>query len=200
MKPLAIALAAALLALQPQPGRARAPEAAPSEAPSEALIDRFVAVLPDREELQTRSIGIDAAELKRLADLNPGKEPQVRAILEANLACSGEAVTAGALRMVRTIARNLGEAKVKSLIRFYGGPDFAAFSTLATRMEGNATPNAEDKAAMAKLVETYPLQAFHDQLNRAGQIIGADEGFMAAAIECASEQMAAFEAAGLKSY
>ncbi|HEY0131863.1 MAG TPA: hypothetical protein VGB57_10710 [Allosphingosinicella sp.] len=195
MKLLAFA-AAALLALQAQPGGAQAPQAAPSEA----LVDRFLAVLPDREEIQTRSSDIDAGELKALIALNPGKEAKVRAILQANLACSGEAVSAGTLRMLRTVARDLGEARLKRLIAFYEGPDFAAFKALGTRMEGNPTPSAEDKAAMAKLMEAYPLQAYYEGLNRAPDIIATDEGFMSAAVKCASEQMAALEAAGLKSH
>lgn len=195
MKPFAIA-AFALLALQAQSALAQPPEAAPSEA----LVDRFLAVLPDKEELKTRSTDIDAGELQALVALNPGKEAQVRAILQSNLACSGEAVSVGAVRMLRTVARNLGEARLKKLIGFYEGPDFAAFAALAVRMGGNATPSAQDKAAMAKLMEAYPLQAYQDGLGRAGAIIAADEGFIAAATRCASEQIEALEAAGLKSH
>jgi hypothetical protein len=195
MKLLAIA-AAGLIALQAQPAPAQPAQAAPSEA----LIDRFIAAIPDREEIQARSTDIDSGELKALVALNPGKEAQVRAILQANLACSGEAVTAGTLRMLRTVARDLGEARLKRLIAFYEGPDFAAFSALGTRMEGNPNPSAEDKAAMTKLMEAYPLQAYIDGMGRAPEIIAADEGFMSAAVKCASEQMAALEAAGLKSH
>jgi hypothetical protein len=195
MKPLAIALAA-LLALQSQPGPAQAPAAAPGEA----LVDRFIAVLPDRDEISSAAGEIDSAELSRLAALNPGKEAQVRAVLQANLACTGPAITAGSLRMLRTIARNLGEARVQKLVSFYTGPDYAAFGALAARMEGKASPDAADSAAMARLMGTYPLQAFHEQLSRAEEIIAADPGFMTAAMECASEQMEALEAAGLKSY
>lgn len=195
MKPLAIAAAFALLALQPQPGFAQAPEAAPSEA----LIDRFIAVLPDREALSEAGEEIDPGEMSRLAALNPGKEAQVRAILQKNLECTGPEITAGSLRMLRTVARGLGEARLKKLIGFYEGPDYAAFAALATRMEGKSTPSAEDSAAMAKFMGTYPLQAFHQQLGRAEEIIASDQGFMTAAMKCASEQMDALEAAGLKS-
>jgi hypothetical protein len=193
MKPLAIA-AAALLFLQPQSGYAQAAPAAPSEA----LIDRFIAVLPDRDQIDSAGGEIDPAELSRLAALNPGKEAQVRSILQANLACTGPAATAGSLRMLRTVARNLGDAKLSKLIDFYEGPDYAAFGALAARMEGKASPSAEDDAAMAKLMGTYPLQAFHEQLSRAEEIIAADQGFMTAALNCASEQVDALTAAGLK--
>ncbi|HEX8466467.1 MAG TPA: hypothetical protein VF620_01530 [Allosphingosinicella sp.] len=189
-----LAFAAALLGLQAQPALAQAPEAAPSEA----LVERFIAALPDRDAFSAENQEIDPGELARLAALNPGKEAQVRSVLKANLDCTGPAITAGSLRMLRTVARNLGDAKVRKLISFYGGPDYAAFGALAARMEGKATPSAEDSAAMAKYMGAYPLQAFHEQLSRAEEIIAADPGFMSAAMKCASEQIAGLEAAGLK--
>jgi hypothetical protein len=200
MKPFAIA--AALIVLQAQSASAQPTPAAPAAqaAPSEALIDRFIAILPDRDQIDSVDSEIDAGELKALVALNPGKEAQVRSILQANLACTGPAITAGTLRMLRTVARDLGAEKLQRLVSFYEGPDFAKFKALAARMEGQATPSAEDKAAMAKLMGAYPLQAYHDRLNAAGEIIAADDGFMTAATKCASEQMTALEAAGLKSH
>lgn len=194
MRPLAIA-AAALLVLQTGPGLAQAPG-----APSAALVERFIAVLPDREEIDAGTAEVDPAELSALAALNPGKEAQVRSVLEANLACSNDAISAGTLRMLRTVAGELGEARLTRLISFYEGPDYAAFETLGLRMAGTATPAAEDRAAMAKLMEAYPLQDWLDRLNRAQEIIMADDGFMAAAMKCAEQQMKALEAAGLKSH
>ncbi|HEX8511582.1 MAG TPA: hypothetical protein VF688_00590 [Allosphingosinicella sp.] len=188
--------AAAFLALQTQPLPAQAPPAGPSEA----LVERFIAVIPDREEFDKLPTEIDPAELKQLVALNPGKEAQVRSVLKANLACTGPAVVAGSHRMLRTVARELGEEKLKKLVSFYQGPDYAAFKALASRMEGAAKPSAEDNAAMAKLMGAYPLQAFIDRLDRAPEILAADEGFMTDATKCASEQMEALEAAGLKSH
>lgn len=187
-------VAAALLALHAPPAPAPAPEAAPSEA----LIDRFLAVLPDRDQISAVDTEIDAAELTRLVALNPGKEAQIRPILQANLACTAPAISAGSLRMLRTVGRNLGAEKLQKLVSFYEGPDYAAFQAVAARMEGGADPSAQDKAALAKYMETYPLQAFLDQMNRAGEIIAADQGFMSAAMKCASEQVEALTAAGLK--
>ncbi len=192
MKPFAPA-AAVLLALA-QPAFAQAPQAAPSEA----LVERFVASLPDQEEIRSVPTEIDAAELSRLLALNPGKEAQLRSILKANLACTGPAITAGTLRMLRTVARALGTERLQKLVSFYEGPDYAAFKALGLRMESAAAPTAQDKAAMAKLMTAYPLQAFLDQMNRAGDIIAADEGFMTAAMNCASQQVDALTAAGLK--
>jgi hypothetical protein len=196
MKPLVIA---ALLALQAQPALAQ-PAAAPAAqaAPGEALIDRFIAAIPDRDQIDAVATEIDPGELAALAALNPGKEAQIRSILQANLACTGPAIAAGSLRMLRTIARNLGEEKLKRLIAFYEGPDYAAFAALAARMEGKDKPSAEDSAAMAKMMGAYPLQAFHAQLNGAADIIGADQGFMKDAMRCATEQVAALDKAGLK--
>ena len=195
MRPFALA-AAALLALHALPGLAQAPDAAPSEA----LVERFLAVLPDRDEIEAVDAEVDPAELSALAALNPSKEAQIRSILEANLACSGEAITAGTLRMLRTIARDLGEARLARLVSFYEGPDYAAFTALGARLGSDSGPSPEDEAAMAKLMEAYPLQAWHDQLNRAEEIITADEGFLGAAMKCSEAQMDALEAAGLRSH
>jgi hypothetical protein len=186
MKLLAVA---ALFLLQAQ---------AAEPAPSQALIERFIAALPDQDAFSAGAQQVDPAELARLAALNPGKEAQVGAILKSNLACTGPAIASGSRRMLATIARNLGGARVEKLISFYGGPDYAAFGALAARMEGQPKPGAADSAAMAKYMETYPLQAFHDQLGRAGEIIAADPGFMESAMKCASEQVEAMEKAGLK--
>lgn len=191
MTPLVLA-AAAWLALQPAP--------APDAPPSEALVERLLAVLPDRAEIDAVDNKVDPAELSALAKLNPGREAEVRSILQANLDCSGEAISAGTLRMLRTIARDLGETRVKRLIGFYEGPDYAAFETLGLRMAGTAAPSPEDRAAMARLMESYPLQDWLDRLNRAQEIIAADEGFLSAAMECADRQMNALEAAGLKAF
>jgi len=190
MKPFAIA--AALLALQAPPVSAQ------PAAPSEALVDRFLASIPDQEEITAEATEIDPAELSHLVALNPGKEAQLRSILKANLACTGPAVTAGTLRMLRTVARELGTDRLQKLVSFYEGPDYTAFKTLSLKMESGVAPSAEDKAAMAKLMAAYPLEAFLDQMNRAGEIISADEGFMTAAMNCASQQVDALTAAGLK--
>lgn len=199
MKSLAIS-AALLIALQPNPSEAQPAPARTAQAASvEALIDRFIAVLPDQEEISRGGSEIDPAELARLSALNPGKEPKVRSILQANLACSGPAVTAATLRMLRTIGRNLGEARLRKLVGFYEGPDYTAFGALVARMEGNPTPAAADRGAMAKLMEAYPLQAFYDQISRAEEMFMADQVFTDSAMKCASAQMEALDAAGLKS-
>lgn len=191
--------AAALLALQAHPAAAQpAPAEALEAAAGEALIDRFIAVLPDRDAFGAGTQEIDAAELARLVALNPGKEAQVRSVLQSNLACTGPAIEAGSLRMLRTVARNLGDSRLRKLVAFYGGPDYAAFGALAARIGDKPKPSAEDSAAMAKYMAAYPLQAFHEQLSRAEEIIAADPGFMTEAMKCASEQVEGLEAAGLK--
>jgi hypothetical protein len=193
MKPLA-ALATLLLALQPQAGLARAA----GKPPGAALVERFIAVLPDREALDSAGEAIDPAELDRLSGLNPGKEAQLSAILRRNAACTAPEIVAGSLRMFRTIARNLGEAKVRRLIQFYEGPDYRAFAELTPRVEGNPAPSAKDSAALAKLMADYPLEALNEQLGRAQEVFTADQAFMGAAIRCATEQRDSLEAAGLR--
>ena len=193
MKPFAIAVAA-LLSLPSQPASAEAPESPPSAA----LVDRFIAVLPDRDAIGAAGEELDAAELSRLVALNPGKEAQLRVILQRNVACTGPEIVAGSLRMFRTVAGNLGAAKVRRLIAFYEGPDYAAFAALAARTEGNPAPSPKDKLAMDKLLRDYPLQALNEQLSKAGQIFAADQAFIGAAMKCATEQRDAMTTAGLK--
>lgn len=192
MKPIA-AIAALLLFLQPQAGLGQSAKAPPSAA----LVERFITVLPDRQALSAAGQEIDSAELSRLAALNPGKEAQLREILRKNLACTGPETEKVSLRMLRTVARDLGDAQLRQLVSFYEGPDYAVFAALAPRMEGKSAPSAKDSAAMARLMKAYPLQAFQEQLGRAGQIIAADQEFMNAAKRCASEHVKALEDAGI---
>lgn len=194
------ALAAAfLLALQAQPAPAKpAPAKAASAAPTEALIDRFLAVLPDRDQMTAVSTEIDAEELARLAALNPGKEAQLRPILQADLACTEPAVIAGTTRALRTVARDLGAEKLQKLVAFYEGPAYSELAALVARMEGAAEPSEADGAALAKLMEAYPVEAFAERMNRVQDILVADSGFMSATMACAEKQVEALTAAGLK--
>ncbi|HEU0133849.1 MAG TPA: hypothetical protein VFR28_03425, partial [Allosphingosinicella sp.] len=144
------------------------------------------------------STEMDAAELERLTALNPGKEAKLRPILQADLDCTGPAVTAVTFRMLRTVARDLGAERLRKLISFYEGPDYAAFEALSKRMEANPAPSAEDKAALDKLMAAYPLQAFAERMGGAGETIAADQAFMSAAVKCAADRAAALQAAGLK--
>ena len=101
--------------------------------------------------------------------------------------------------MLRTIARDLGEARLQKLVSFYEGPDYAAFGALAARMEGKATPSRRRQGGAGEmLMAAYPLQAFLERLNRPKRSSPPTRGFMTAAMKCASEQMDALTAAGLK--
>lgn len=187
-------LAALLIALQAQPASAQAPD-----APSAALVERFIAALPDREALAAAGAELDSTELARLSALNPGREAQLRAILRRNAGCTGPVIAAGSLRVFRTIAGNLGEDGVRRLIAFYEGPDYAAFAALAARMKDAPKPEAKDKAALDRLMRAYPLDALNAQLGQAGQVFAADQEFIGAVTKCVNEQRDAMTAAGLMS-
>ena len=186
MKLLAIAL---LIAAQAPPGRGQAP----ADPPSEALIDKFVSVLPDR----VRNRSTVPYELRRLTALNPGREADVRAIFEADPACAA-AIESGLLHILREVARGLGEARLRRMIAFYASPDLDEFEALVRRVEGNPSPSEADKAAWEKLFATYPLADFYERSKHIGDIIAADQAAMTPVMACLVAREAALYGAHLR--
>src|SRR5262245_39921410 len=114
------------VAAEPTPGPA-----------SEAVVDRFIAVLPDTQRLARVDRSADAAELERLSQLNPGREADVRRLLEDQAGCAGAARNGEMNRTLRAVARQLGDEKVLRMIRFYEGGDMPIFGRLVEKGEGN---------------------------------------------------------------
>lgn len=138
--------------------------------PSPELVERFIAVLPDRQRPLDE---VDPAALDRLGQLNPGRETDLRPILQAHAGCTAPLIRASTDRMLRFVAARLGSANVEALIRFYQGPDLARFGALAEK----ADKNAQESAEFQRLLSAYPMQAFMEAMQAATASMFDDGAF-----------------------
>ena len=138
-----------------------ATEPVPAEAPSPALVERFMAAIPDAQRLSQVDGTADPAELARLSRLNPGKAEAIRPVLEAYAACSSPINNAISEAGLRFAAQQLGRAKLEQLIRFYEGEDFRRLAALTPRLEAGQTPTAADQAELERILAAYPLAEFN---------------------------------------
>src|SRR5687767_6744501 len=96
-------LAALLLAAtDPAPSE---PAVAPA---SDALVDRFMAVIPDAASLDRIDRTADPIELDRLHALNPGRLDEIRRVLEEHAGCISPIRNAQTRNMLRSVVRQLG--------------------------------------------------------------------------------------------
>ncbi len=188
MKPLEIA-AAGLLALHAQSAIAQSVPAPPSEA----AIQRFLASLPP-DPLAGRAEP-DPEQLRKLTTLNPGKAAQVKAILGDFDGCISAAAAAGARRMLRSVALELGAEKVERLTDFYRSPDLAVFTAIQARLSATKPPSAPDAAELKRLTAAYPLSDLSQAMKRAGQRVRSDAVFDEAARQCGQTRNAALAGA-----
>lgn len=159
--------------------------------PSPELVDRFIAVLPDRQRPLDE---VDPADLERLVHLNPGREAAVRPILQGHVGCTAPLMRASTDRMLHQVATHLGAANVEALIRFYQGPDLARFGILAEK----ADKSPEESAEFERLLRTYPMQAFMDAMQAASTSAFFDEAFFEALNACDRARTEALARANLR--
>jgi hypothetical protein len=177
---LAFALAAPATALPAQPQ----PSAAPAASVDEALVARFIAALPHAQQSLDSTDETNGELLQRFSVLNPGREAEVRTLVEGYSRCAGPALREATVRLFADVARQLGADKVNALIRFYTGPDFKAFAALAPDVQaGRLTPAA--MAEFQRLLAAYPLTEFHATLQRVGSGLDRDQVFASAITGCA---------------
>ena len=170
----------------------------PAEAPSPALVDRFMAAIPDAQRLTQVDRTADPAELARLSRLNPGKAEAIRPVLEAYAACSSPINNAISELGLRFAARQLGRAKLEQLIRFYEGEDFRRLAVLAPRMEAGQTLAAAEQAELDRILAAYPLAEFNAVLT-AGmpEFFAAQTDRIAALDRCTEDKSAALAQLGV---
>ena len=179
MSPLLMSLAALLSLSQPAP-------------PSPELVDRFIAALPERQ----RPLGaVDPAELARFAQLNPGREGDIRPILESHARCTAPIREASTQRMLRLVAGRLGTSNIEALVRFYEGPDLARFGALAEKADKSAEENAE----FERLQRAYPLEALMEAMRTTGMDAFDDESFFHEMDACDRSRDEALSSARLRS-
>ena len=138
-----------------------ATDPAPVGAPSPALVDRFMAALPDAHRLSEVDRTADPAELARLSRLNPGKADAIRPVLEAYAACASPINNAISESGLRFAAQQLGSAKLEQLIRFYEGEDVRRVVALTAQMGPGGTLPPAEQAELERILAAYPLAEFN---------------------------------------
>lgn len=166
--------------------------------PSDALIDKFISVLPDVSVANEVDRTPDAAELERLSRLNSGRAAEVRRILKAKAACTSTAENASAIAMMRRIARSVGAERVERIIAFYDGEDFNRFAELTGRAEEGETLASSQLAELERIDAAYGLRSFYDAMTAQKDEIIDDKVFVQAIRACQSNAVAALAQARLK--
>ncbi|MFN3724868.1 MAG: hypothetical protein ACK4SZ_01050 [Allosphingosinicella sp.] len=161
--------------------------------PPPELVERFIAALP---QPQRRLDEVDSATLDRLKALNPGRENDLRPILQAHAFCTAPLMRGSTDRMLHQVAARLGAANLEALIRFYEGSDLARFGTLAEKTDRTA----EESAEFERLMSAYPVEAFMEAMQAsAASALFDDESFFVAMNACDRQQSEALARANLRS-
>ena len=164
----------------------------------EALIDRFMAVIPDAQRLNQVDRTPSPDELAHLNSLNPGRDGDFGPILAEHKACESVASNAATESLLRGIARRFDEAKLGRLIQFYEGEDFRNFDALMRRSNGGATPSDADRAELERIMAAYPLMEYHEGFQAAYFTLFEDPTFITALDRCSETKRAAFARLGLR--
>jgi hypothetical protein len=138
-----------------------APAEASAAPPSEALIDRFMAVIPEAQSLREVNRTADPAQLARLARINPGKEDVIRPVLEAYSACASPINNAMTLSGLRFAAQRLGSTRLEQLIRFYQSEDLGRLGALVPRLQAGETLPPADQTELERILAAYPVMELH---------------------------------------
>lgn len=163
----------------------------------DALMDRFIAALPDPRRGQVPPA--DPEEVARLEALNPGQSDAIRAVLDEGQHCLAPEVEAASLRAIRVIAERLGAAKVEQLIQFYQGEDARTLRALGDRTDRGETLSGEENARMMRILAAHPEAVeFGRAMQNSGQILTDDRVFMEGARRCAINKRNALQQRGLR--
>ena len=185
----AILLALSLAAGQP---------AAAVERPSPELVERFLAALPDAGRLDRVERSADPAELERLTRLNPGREDDIRPVLEAHAACASPFQNAIARAALRRAAERLERADLERMLQFYHSEDLGRLDALGARLGAGETLGAADQAELDRIVAAYPVMAFAEAMQREmSAVVVAHAGPMEAISRCDGEKQAALQGLGV---
>lgn len=169
---------------------------APMPPAPEALVDRYMAALPQNLDAINRGRGED--EVARLLQVNPGgAEADVRAAVDAWQACFSGMLNANTEGAIRAAVRAMGAEKLTRLIRFYTGPDHAAFGAIVEADERGEMTDAH-RADRQRIYDTYPVLEFSESFNAALDRARSDETFQQEARRCRGIEVALLERRGLR--
>jgi hypothetical protein len=149
---------AVLLAAATDPAPARSAEPA-----SEALVDRFMAVIPGADRFERIDRTPNPDELERLTGLNPGRDADVRAVLAEHAGCLSEGRNRRTKERLRGMARQLGDANLRRIVTFYEREEWRVLVRLSERSRQDLS--AEDRAELDRLRAEYPLDALVRAIN-----------------------------------
>jgi hypothetical protein len=170
-------LAALVVAAQ-----AEAPPAAPA---GDALINRFIAVIPDPGSEP------DPTELEHLTTLNPGRSGEIVPILQRFSRCRN----AYGITALRRVAAGLGEAQLTRLIAFYEGDDFRIFERLAARPE--EALSEQERAERDRILAAYPLAEFMTAMQPSNPVFSVEDA-LAMVERCERERDRTLDQRGLR--
>lgn len=131
----------------------------------EALIDRFMLVIPGADRIEQADLAPDPVEIERLTGLNPDHGDDVREVLAEFARCSAPARVQLRESGLRMVARQLGDEKLGRLIAFYESEDMARFDALMARTSQGETLSAGDQAELERIMTAYPLTEFAEAFN-----------------------------------
>ena len=174
----------------------QAPAAQGAATAGEALIDRFMAVIPDAQRLNRVDRTPNPEELAHLTRLNPGRDGDIGPVLAEHKACESIASNAATESLLRGIARRLDEDKLGRLIQFYEGDDLRNFEALMSRSNGGATPSDADRAELERIMAAYPLMEYHEGFQSAYFTLFEDPTYITALDRCSEAKRAALCATG----
>ncbi|MGZ8349261.1 MAG: hypothetical protein ACXWU2_04465 [Allosphingosinicella sp.] len=174
---------------------AGAVQSAPAPAPSsEALVDQFLRVIPDAELFNRVDRTADPTELQRLGQFNPGRTDDIRPVLETYAGCVGPPRNRMTVHVLRTVARGIGDEKLRRLIAFYQSPDAATLNRLASR---TTTLSAAEQAEIERITSAYPLAEFAAAM-RPNNPAFWQQDQVAEILRCDGERDQAFARLGLR--
>ena len=129
---------------------------APVPPAPEALVDRYMAAIPQsRDEVNA---GRAENEVARLLRANPGgDEAAVRAAVDALETCFSSTLNANTDGAIRATVRAMGAEKLDRLIAFYIGPDHRAFAAIVDANEHGEMTEAQ--RAERRRIESSYVQA-----------------------------------------
>lgn len=170
--------------------------AAPVPPAPEALVDRYVAAIPQSQD--EVNAGRAANEVARLMQANPGgDEAAVRAAVDALEACFSATLNANTDGAIRATVRAMGAEKLNRLIDFYTGPDHRAFAAIVDANEHGEMTEAQG-AERRRIEDSYPVLEFVTLFNAALDIARRDEAFQREARRCRGIQAEMLERHGLR--
>ena len=196
MKNYVVTLTLLMASFAIQPGFA---QTAPTP---DGAIDRLVAVLPDRDRLDNATPRpVNPATVTQLNSLNPGREAEVMALLQATEVCLVPVFRQALRRSARLVIAGLGGHDVERMIAFYQGPDFRILETINARIRAGAQLSNLQRREFTRILAAYPVRQFtaamHDE-NVLQAAMMQDDAFLAGITRCAMARNEAFEQHGLR--